>query len=478
MSLTLKIEGNFLVLFNTTTPFSEVFRSPRALCNFIYYQEASVNYFEFRTSIGSYLRTTPKINFTDIIDNRTGLAFTSVAQLREFLSLNLGPEVNNVYSGLSNNFIFVSSISDLPAAVAGVITLAANVTYFITTDLDLEGDRLVSNSDTTIIGGSSENCTLTSTGLGVGVPLLTIEWTTPIRHISFVDVDTAVSVDGTSRVVALDWTGVNFVNVPNSILIDTCDNIIFTKGAFLNSSGIDLDGTIGTPAFNQCLFDTPASSNRLFTLSATLVITRRFRVTYSSFIIKAGAIGISYQAGVTIPNSSLILDTCNFAGAGNYLGGVSHEDNVALFTDNVGIINSREIGQYFMNGNSTATTVAATGVAYKVAGTTTNGALTSKFTHANNRLTYVGAIDKIFKVTATLSVESGNNNVIGIYIAKNGVLITDSEMYITTNAGGRAEGAAVQALTVLTSGDYIEVWAENDTAVTDITVTNLNVIIN
>jgi hypothetical protein len=311
-----------------------------------------------------------------------------------------------------------------------------------------------------------------------GTALFTTEWTTPIRHISFKDVDTALSVDGTLRVVALDWTGVNFVNVPNVGTIDSVDNWIFTKGAFLNSTGVNLDGTIGTVAFNQCLFNTPTSTNRLFSLLSTLTITRRFRVIYSSFIVNAGAIGISLQGGATIPNSGLILDTCNFAGAGGYLGGVSYEDNVALFVNNVGIINSRENSLYFMNGNATATVIAATGTAVKVAGTTTSGAVTSKFTNTNNRATYIGAIDRLFKLTATMSIESGNNHIIGVYVAKNGALINDSEVHITTNAGGRAEAAAVQASVQLEANDYLEIWVENDTAATDITVTNLNVIID
>jgi hypothetical protein len=87
-----------------------------------------------------------------------------------------------------SNLNFITTKSDFPIASRGVITLTDNVTYFITTNIDLTGDRLVSGSNTTIIGGSSENCTLTSTGLGVGVPLLTIEYTTPIRNISFVNV--------------------------------------------------------------------------------------------------------------------------------------------------------------------------------------------------------------------------------------------------------------------------------------------------
>jgi hypothetical protein len=144
----------------------------------------------------------------------------------------------------------------------------------------------------------------------------------------------------------------------------------------------------------------------------------------------------------------------------------------------VGIINSRENSLYFMNGNATATVIAATGTAVKVAGTTTSGAVTSKFTNTNNRATYIGAIDRLFKLTATMSIESGNNHIIGVYVAKNGALINDSEVHITTNAGGRAEAAAVQASVQLEANDYLEIWVENDTAATDITVTNLNVIID
>lgn len=391
------------------------------------------------------------------------------------LRLHKQNEIVNV-SFDSDNVVFVSDKNDFPEAVNNVITLEDNVTYFISSDVDLEGDRLVSGSDTTIIGGSSENCTLTSTGLNTSTPLITIEYTTPIRHISFENVGTAFAVDGTSRTVALDWTGVNFVNVPNVGSINTCDNFIFTKGAFLNSGGLSLTGTIGTVAFNQSLFQSD-SANTVFDLQAGLEITRRFRVIYSSFVVLSGETGIGLNASATIPNEGVILDTCNFAGGGTYLNGIDYQDNKALFIKNVGITNSSEVAQYYMNGNTTETVVSVIGDTYKILGTTTNGSLTSKFTHTNNRATYVGAISRPFYVVATLSVESGNNNEIGVYVAKNGNILVDSEVYITTNSGGRAEAATVQTLVELTADDYIEIFVENDTSTSNITVTDLNVII-
>ena len=84
--------------------------------------------------------------------------------------------------------VFVSAPSQLPAAVAGVITLLADTTYYFTTSIDLTGDRLVGADNTCLLGASSENATITSTGLGVSVALFTTDYTTPIRHISISDV--------------------------------------------------------------------------------------------------------------------------------------------------------------------------------------------------------------------------------------------------------------------------------------------------
>jgi len=107
---------------------------------------------------------------------------------------NIITAINAGGSGATTgDVVFVADKDDFPTAVGGVITLAANITYFLTADIDLAGDRLVGSQDTVLIGGSSENCSLTSTGLGAGVALFTTEWTTPIRHIAFKDVDTCLA---------------------------------------------------------------------------------------------------------------------------------------------------------------------------------------------------------------------------------------------------------------------------------------------
>lgn len=377
------------------------------------------------------------------------------------------------------NFVFVSSVSDLPAAVAGVITLAAETTYFFTQDIDLVGSRLVGSSDTVILGASSENATITSTGLGTGLSnaLFTTEWTTPIRHVTFGNVDTAINIDGvTNAPVALDWTGVNFLNVPNVGQISTCDNFIFSKGAFLNSQGLIFTGTVGTIGIDNSIFVGDGSAGNILEVNASATITRRFRIIYSSIVAFGSTVGINVSTSATIPTEAYILDTINFSGGGTYTSGVDYLDNKVRWSDVRGLVNTAEFGNYYMTNNATITPIAVSGTAYKILGTTTANAINQKFTHTDNRLTYTGGLDRNFQVSATVSFTSGNNKVIGLYINKNGTVVPSSEMYATTSGSGRAESIHVQTVLDLTANDYIELWIENDTDTTDITVEFLNLI--
>lgn len=90
MSWTVKIEGNFFVIFDTASPFSEVFRSTRAQTSFVYYQESAVDYFEFKAQGANFIKNVVKYDFTDLIDSRTGVVFTSVGALSTYLSQNIG----------------------------------------------------------------------------------------------------------------------------------------------------------------------------------------------------------------------------------------------------------------------------------------------------------------------------------------------------------------------------------------------------
>lgn len=407
------------------------------------------------------LRLVASNNLSDLADVSTSRA-------------NLGLDAFN------SNLILVTEKADFPAPVSGVITLSAGATYFILGDIDLTGDRLEAGGIVTILGTSSETASITSTGLGASTPLLTSRYTMPVRFVTFKDVGTGIYIDdnaGANAPLAIDWLGVNFNNVTTVGEIGTIDNFVYDTGAFLEAQGLSFTGTVGTAAFSNSLFAGDGSAANIIEIASTATFTRRFRIIYSSVVAFSSTVGLNVNVSATIPVEGYILDTVNFSGGGTYIIGVQFDDNKSRWDNNRGVTNSAAISNYFMNGNATATTISAIGTEVKVAGTTTSSAITQRFTNTDNRATYDGVIQRDFKVSAVFSVESGNNNEVGAYIAKNGTTIAASEIYVTTNAGGRAEAGFCQTIIDLNQNDYIEIFVENNTSTSDITATELNVIV-
>ena len=370
---------------------------------------------------------------------------------------------------------FVSNKCNFPAPVGGVITLLDNVTYLINGTVDLDGDRLLCGVNTVLIGGSSENCRIKSTGLTSA--LITSQYSLPIRSLT-IEADLALDLDGDGVTTALDWFGVNFTDCLIIGTIKDYSNFIMTDCAFLNSGGLTFDGTIGTIGFSNSLFECN-SSNTAIILPATLTITRRFRVAYCSFVVLSGETGISADLSLTVPTEAYILDTVNFGGGGTYISGINQSYNDALFINCVGINNTSVNGQLYMQGNATATTIAGTSTFVKVAGTTTASADNSKISHSDNRLTIDATINRRYLIQCHLSFSSGNNNEceFGFYDSQLTAVRTPSRTKSTANSAGRAENVSFACVISGSIGDYLEIWCANNTATTDITVTEMNFII-
>jgi hypothetical protein len=377
--------------------------------------------------------------------------------------------------------VFVKDKMDLPPAVNGVITLGENINYFLVGTVDLLGDRLVASNNTVIIGGSSENCFLKSTGLDANTALITSNYSLPMRNLAITH-GTAVNLDATGNsTAALDWFGVNFVNCNSSGgglgvgTIKSYSNFIMSDCALLNSSGMVFDGTIGTVGMVNCLLSGVASQTTVSFLS-TLTITRRIRIIYTSFVAFGGATALNLNANAIVPIEAYILDTVNFSGGAIYTAGVDYTSNKSFFSNCKGIVNSSAIAQMHFNNNATVTTVTAANTFVKVAGTTIANSINQKFTHTGNRLTYSGGINRSFKIGAVVSVTANNGQVISVRIAKNGVTLSDSEAQATISANGRFENLKCQVIIEMTTNDFIEVFVSNS-GVTNITAQELNVII-
>ena len=385
---------------------------------------------------------------------------------------------DNISAISGGSFVFVSQKSDLPTPSAGVITLADGVTYFFTDEVDLTGDRLLCGINTTILGGSSENCRIKSTGL-VGTALITSNYSLPIRNIT-IEANVALNLDGDGTTTAIDWFGVNFTDCATIGTIRDYTNFIMQDSAFLNSGNMTFDGTIGTIGATQCLFNCNASGTA-FILAPTLTVTRRFRIVYSSFIILSGEKAIDSNPAPTIPDDGFILNYCNFSGGGTYLDGLTHTSVKSLFINNVGITNTSNVGHNFMINNTTNTTIGVPNVNVwvKAAGTTTVGNGNSpKWTQpSSNRLLYGGIISADFTYNAVGTVQSATANlVISVAVAKNGTVQAESEITIRTAVANQPYPFAIQDVINITTGDFLEIFVLN-TQSADIRVGDLNVII-
>jgi hypothetical protein len=428
-----------------------------------------------------YVDITGSVSITGSLTVSGSSTFTNIGPANFTGSLGVSGSTNLIGGvNVHNKYYFINTLNDLPTPSAGVITLADNVTYFFTTTVDLAGNRLVCGKNTTILGGSSENCRIKSTGL-TGTPLISSSYSIPMRGIT-IEADVALRLDASGSNEAIDWFGVNFTDCPTVGLIKNYNNVIMTDCAFLESANCTFDGTIGTVGFVTCLFN-GRSGQTIMSVSPTGSITRRFRPIYSSFIALSGETALNVPTGSIANSEGYILDTCNFSGGGTYLSGSNTGSLKSLFVNNVGITNTTNAGHYYMINNTTDTTIGVSNVNVyvKAAGTTTIGTGNSpKWIRngLNNQIVYSGSISQDFKFTASGTVQSsGTNQVISVAMARNGIVQPESEVTVRTATANQPYPFAVQDLTSIAFGDYVEVFVANTNS-TNVRVGDLNVIID
>lgn len=384
------------------------------------------------------------------------------------------------FNGKYKNYFFIESLKDLTdlfVLTGNAIEVPSDTTLFFPSSLDLEGNRLVCEHNTTILGSSSETSVLSSTL--TNEPLITSFGTIKLRDISFKTTgvgSTILDIDGTGEpLAALDWFAVNFLD-SNLGVIKNVSNFVAQTCGFLNSKELTFDGTFGSIVIDTCIFSA-INSGTYIHVPATTIVNRRLRLENCPFVVLSGATGINVSTSASINVEAYIAKFCNFSGGGTYLTGVQPSDNKSLFFENRGVLNSASLTEYYNNSNTTPTVINTQGTFVKITTTTLPGVYSQKFTLTDNRATYDGAVTRFFRITAVLSASAGSNQVLIAKFAKNGVIIDSSQGRATTSGGSRAENLKCQTIVSLDLGDYIELWITNDTATTSVVVTDLNVII-
>ena len=94
-------------------------------------------------------------------------------------------------------------------------------------------------------------------------------------------------------------------------------------------------------------------------------------------------------------------------------------------------------------------------------------------------MTNEALVSRKFLVQASLSFSAGANNVceFGFYDSELSAVRTPSRTKSTANSAGRAENVSFMCVVEHQLNDYIEIHAKNTSASTNITVTDMNVLI-
>ena len=151
--------------------------------------------------------------------------------------------------------------------------------------------------------------------------------------------------------------------------------------------------------------------------------------------------------------------------AGNGIALTSTDNYITI--DQVGVA---EYANVSMHGNSTETVISSTATPVKVAGTFVvgdesgyTGDTTGKITHNGDTARHI--INAIISMTVT----SGTNHTISMYIALNGTIVPNSKT-TTTTSNGLYRSLATYANLELNDGDYVEIFVRNESTTDNLIV--------
>lgn len=399
------------------------------------------------------------VHVVDISDTTSDPAGTS----KKLTVKDLGVVLN------ATDSVLVNDVSDLPAAVSGVITLAANTQYVIGSSINVGTDRFVLSDNTAVAGLDSVISTITYTGTGdlftmsdvtASVENLTLTATSG-RLFNYTDTgsrifrakELIVNCDKWGIFTSTSDTIVRFNNVAGTVATDGLEFSGDFRNLFWDTSRITMTAgalfNLGTATFDSVTIDLI-----LLTLNGS---SNLISGQTGSANINAGGIGLVERTIIDGPGTPLVNITVG--------------DALWQFFGNDDIADTRPDALSSIQSNSTETVINTQSVFELVAGTWVEESANQFTTTDAGRFTYTGGKDFRSPITFQCTVEpaSGTNKIVGLKVAKNGTLIDNSMVNLEVDAGAPLNMSVVWQETFST-GDYVELFVANGSGTQNILV--------
>lgn len=380
-------------------------------------------------------------------------------------------QVTHGYALYNTSVVFVRQLSDLPAAVSGTITLAANTTYVVSGTILLGTNVIVMGSGTQLDGSNQATDILSYTGSGnmitisdVNGDISSLTLSCPSGTVFNADCSTGLCNYLLQGVVIASAKTLGTIQGFYNFVIQNC--IISST----TTSGFTFGTTHSTGNFAVINSEFASNAGTLFAFSTATVGF----VTIHGNIFYCTAGQTIFSGTPTVTNKINVIDN-SFTGGGTYTSQNIVPSNVYCeFISNIGVDPSEAVGEYYLIANATSTAITVQGTFYKAAGTTSAGTL-ERFTHTSNRLTYTGLETVKLLVTSAASITSATNNeTLGSKLAKNGNVINSSESESRQTTANQAVSCISKSIVQFATGDYIELFVTNKTSTGAVTVEYLN----
>lgn len=402
--------------------------------------------------------------FIDVVDNKA-------KQLRSdgsVIDLTAGAT-----SGANTEQI-VNSEADLPIAVSGVISLAANTNYVLGDNFSTVNRFDVSAGNVSWTSGNIFGPKITYTG---GLTMFTGVDTTFNIFDAALDAPNAKLFDFSD----VATPGVSIIQM-DSVRCDTCDEwgtfddcqalLIVNSSAGSIANGVEILGTswVVLSAIKFALISGSATFIGIDLNSATFANAELVNLV---MVGPPGAIGVSGITGsgnINTGSIGVFRDSSFIAGI-TPISGISVDDIRWSFNSNGGIPDTVKRGMVSLSGNVTETVIVSAGVPVKVAGTWVVEQESHFTADTTGRITYDGevALNNPVDVVVTVRAASGTNKNVTAFVAVNGTVEANSGQV------NQVDSSDPKQITLMWEVDFnqtnfIEVFVQNDTDTTNLIV--------